>query len=151
MSTNFKRPREDYLSLALDIDRLMRRIHANLHPKAQAVDAEKVGQLGGMILMTIQDLQPVLLRDLSAHLSRDKAQMTRHVQMLERKNLLSRKPSEKDGRKVLIELTDRGNELVKAFQHELSDVIADMLPDADESEIKQFSKMVRRMIAGSSR
>lgn len=150
MSTNFKRPREDYLSLALDIDRLMRRIHANLHPKAQAVDAEKVGQLGGMILMTIQDLEPVLLRDLSAHLSRDKAQMTRHVQMLERKNLLSRKPSEKDGRKVLIELTDRGNELVKAFQHELSDVIAEMLPDADESDIKQFSKMVRKMIAGSS-
>ncbi|MEL8056015.1 MAG: MarR family transcriptional regulator [Pseudomonadota bacterium] len=150
MSTNFKLPREDYLSLALDIDRLMRRIHANLHPKAQAVDAEKVGQLGGVILMTIQDLEPVLLRDLSAHLSRDKAQMTRHVQMLERKHLLSRKPSKGDGRKILIELTDRGNELVKAFQHELSNVIADMLPDADESEIKQFSKMVRRMIAGSS-
>ncbi|MEM7493386.1 MAG: MarR family transcriptional regulator [Pseudomonadota bacterium] len=128
----------------------MRRIHATLHPKAQLVDVEKVGQLGGMILMTIQDMEPVLLRDLSTHLSRDKAQMTRHVQMLERKNLLSRKTSEKDGRKILIELTDRGHELVGAFQSELSKVISEMLPDIDESEIKQFSSVVQRMIAGSS-
>ena len=150
MSTEFERPREAYLSLALNIDRLMRRIHANLHPKAKIVDVEKVGQLGGMILMTIQDMEPVLLRDLSAHLSRDKAQMTRHVQMLERKNLVSRKPSEEDGRKISIELTDSGHQLVEAFQLELSKVISDMLRDNDESEIKQFSRLVQKMIAGSS-
>ncbi|MEO1642739.1 MAG: MarR family transcriptional regulator [Pseudomonadota bacterium] len=124
----------------------MRRIHANLHPKAQAVDSEKVGQLGGMILMTIQDLEPIMLRDLSDHLSRDKAQMARHVQMLERKNLILRTTSKEDGRKILIRLSERGNDLVSSFQRALSEVIEEMLPDTDKAELEQFSSVIRKMI-----
>ena len=41
------------IELALQIDRLMRRIHAELHPRANDFDHEGVGPIGGMLLLTI--------------------------------------------------------------------------------------------------
>ncbi|MEO0816688.1 MAG: MarR family transcriptional regulator [Pseudomonadota bacterium] len=132
------RPLDETLSLAIHIDRLMRLIHAELEPRARRVDEEKVGPLGGMVLMTIEDHAPVPLNTLAALLARDKGQMTRHVQMLERKGLLTREPSAQDGRVVLVRLTPKGSARVDAFRGALASVVGDILDGVESEERGQF-------------
>lgn len=141
---------KDTLALALDIDRFMRRIHANLHPKAQAVDAEKVGPLGGMVLITIAENEPVSMQMLTRQLARDKAQMTRLIQMLERKALLQRVQSSEDGRVSLISLTTRGHTLVSSFQAGLAEVVEDLLEGIDATERRQFSATLRKVLSNKT-
>lgn len=141
---------KDTLALALDIDRFMRRIHANLHPKAQAIDEEKVGPLGGMVLMTIAENEPVSIQKLTRHLARDKAQMTRLIQMLERKALLHRAQSSDDGRVSLISLTARGHTLVAGFQAGLAEVVEDLLEGVGAAERHQFSATLRKVLSNKA-
>ncbi len=98
--------------------------------------------------MTIQDEQPVSVLNLGKRLARDKAQMTRHIQMLERKGLVSRETSNEDRRVALISLTQRGEGLVGAFQTALSEVVEDLLSDVDESERAQLADTIRKMVTG---
>lgn len=130
----------------------MRRIHANVRPKAQAIDIERVGPLGGMILISIGENQPIAIQKLATMLARDKAQMTRHIQMLERRNLVTRTPSPDDGRVTLINLTERGHELVLGFQTAMAEVIEDLLQGVDKAEIEQFSAVLSKaLLSGSAR
>lgn len=137
---------DDTLNLAIHIDRLMRRIHADLAPRARAVDDENVGPLGGMVLMTIEDHEPVSPQALATLLARDKGQMTRHIQMLERRGLLLREASEQDRRVTHIRLTPTGRLRVQAFRDALASVVSDMLGDIDVSERRRFLETLRKLI-----
>ncbi|MEM1151558.1 MAG: MarR family winged helix-turn-helix transcriptional regulator [Pseudomonadota bacterium] len=140
----------DVLELAIHIDRLMRQIHAELEPRARALDEEKVGPLGGMVLMTIEDHAPISLNLLARLLARDKGQMTRHVQMLERRRLLLREPSEQDRRVTHIRLTDKGRDRVGAFRGALADVVGDMFSDVSSDDQIHFLTTLKRLVGALS-
>ncbi|MEL6663111.1 MAG: MarR family transcriptional regulator [Pseudomonadota bacterium] len=136
----------DTLTLALHIDRLMRRIHVELHPKALRVDDAKVGALGGMVLMAIDDAKSVSIQDLAAQLARDKGQMTRYVQSLERKGLVERIDWPGDRRVSHIQLTSGGRDLVMAFRAALTEVVEALLVEVDIAEQAQFLATLQKLI-----
>lgn len=142
-----ERPLSDTLSLAIHIDRLMRRIHADLRPKAMRVDEAKIGPLGGMALMTIEDNAPIAIHDLARLLARDKGQVTRFVQTLERKGLVSRTLDAEDGRVSRLALTARGGSQVAAFRAALAEVVEDMLIDIAADEKTQLLKTLQKLLA----
>ncbi len=137
----------DSLTLALHIDRLMRRIHVDLHPKAVKADDAKVGPLGGMVLMTIEENAPISLQELGKALARDKGQMTRVVQMLESKGLLVRTACPEDRRVWLIRLTDTGQALVAAFRSALAEVVEEMLLCVSQEERTQLLNTLKKLLA----
>ncbi|MEM9168278.1 MAG: MarR family transcriptional regulator [Pseudomonadota bacterium] len=137
---------DDTPALAMHLDRLMRRIHADLRPKAMRVDDANVGPLGGMILMTIEENAPVTVQELARRLARDKGQMTRFVQSLERKSLLVRMENPDDRRVTLIELTQAGEALVAAFRAALAEVVNAMLVDVSRSERAQLLKTLQKLL-----
>ncbi|MEO0962357.1 MAG: MarR family transcriptional regulator [Pseudomonadota bacterium] len=137
---------QNSLSLALDIDRFMRVIHASLHPKAEASDRQKVGPFGGMVLMTIAETEPISIQALTRQLARDKAQMTRIIQLLEQKELLVRKRSSEDGRVSLVSLTDEGQTLVDSFQDALADVVEELLKGVSTEERKRLSATLQKIL-----
>lgn len=130
---------------AILVDRFMRRVHASIHRRAWSVDAERIGPFGGMILMAIADLEPVAAQDLTAHLSRDKSQMTRAVRTLETRGLVQRARSETDGRVTLLTLTDKGHAQVAAFRDVLSDAIETLLTPLDPAERTAFIQTLARL------
>lgn len=138
-------PLKKTLALALDIDRFMRLIHTNLHPKAEVVDHEKIGPFGGMVLMTIAEHEPLSIQALTRQLARDKAQMTRIIQLLERKSLLHRTQSSEDGRVSMVSLTDKGHALVVGFQDALAEVVEDLLSGIKAEERKRFSATLQKI------
>ncbi|MEM9855045.1 MAG: MarR family transcriptional regulator [Pseudomonadota bacterium] len=129
---------QDIQLLARRLDRLMRRLNAALHPRAQAMDKEKVGALGGMVLMELADRGPLPLAVLSAEMGRDKSQMTRLVQMLEGKGHVARSADAKDRRVSLIALTPRGEAFVRDVEMILGEVLEEILSPLGEAERRAF-------------
>ncbi len=141
---------KDNLALAVNIDRFMRLIHSNLHPKASVVDRDNVGPFGGMVLMTIADQQPIAIQQLTHYLGRDKSQMTRLLRTLEDKKLLRREQSEIDARVSLVSLTKRGEQLVGAFQSELTDVIEELTVELTATQRDQLSKLIQKVLQSAA-
>ena len=126
-------------------DRFVRRIHSKLHPRAFAVDKEKVGQLGGLILMALAELEPVPIQSLVSHMARDKSQMTRAIKSLETKGLIERVVFPDDRRVCLLQLTSKGHSLVKVFTSLLGDVITELLEPLSNNEKEQLLKLLRKI------
>lgn len=124
--------------IAKNMDRLMRRIDAATHKRASALDTDKVGQLGGLVLLAIAELHPVTMQDLVRQVGRDKSQMTRLVQMMETKGMIARTPSPKDGRVTVLHPTEKGCAFVGTIRALMSDVMDEVLapmPARDRAEL----------------
>lgn len=142
MSTNCG-PSGDELARALD--RLMRRVEAGVHLRASAIDADRIGPLGGMVLLTLADLGAVPVQTLVAMSGRDKSQITRLVQMLEGKGAVTRRRSAEDGRISLIALSDKGTRMVADLRRIMASVVDEMLAPLPEAERAALARTIMRL------
>ena len=130
--------------IALLVDRLMRRTHAGLNAKSKTFDTEKVGPGGGMILLSIADLEPAPIHDLVEELARDKSQITRAVQSLERKGLIARETASDDARVSILKLTPKGRAFVQRLRSVLAETIGELLGDLSRSDRKALKDLLSR-------
>ena len=100
------------IDIARLVDRFMRRIHASLNAKASEFDRHRIGPNGGIILLTLAEIEPARIQELVRRMSRDKSQMTRGVQALESKGLIERRAFPDDARVCLLALTPEGRATV---------------------------------------
>ncbi len=152
MSTNIKahdrtQERSGATALALQIDRLMRLIHADIHPQAECFDTENVGPLGGMVLLTIAESEPIPIQSVVRRLGRDKSQMSRLINTLERKELLIKQPSPDDARVTLLKLAPRGQDQLQRIQTVLSSVIGNLFAPLSEKERTQFTALLTKVLS----
>ncbi|MEO0327760.1 MAG: MarR family transcriptional regulator [Pseudomonadota bacterium] len=127
------------IELALLFDRFMRKIHFALQAKAHEFDREDVGPLGGIVLLTLEELGCVRMQDLTDRMARDKSQMTRTIRSLETKGLVKRDASSMDARVSMVSLTQEGDGVVEDLKHVLGETIDELLARLDEPE-KQMLK-----------
>ena len=133
------------IEIALLVDRMVRRIHAGLHQRAVVFDTDRIGPMGGMILLTIADIEPAPVQELVRHMARDKSQMTRAVQTLEHKGLVDRIQSDTDARVSLLSLTTKGQRTVKLIRKNLAEVIDEVLaplPPDKKNALKDLLQQV---------
>ena len=135
------------LALALDLDRLIRWLDCSMRPRMSAADHVGVGPFGAMVLASIADLEPIPLQALSHHLDRDKAQITRTVQMLERESLVTKERSTDDGRVWLASLTPDGHRLAAAFQAALAEIVSELFGELDEPDRKHFARILAKIVS----
>jgi len=133
----------DSYEIAKNMDRLMRRIDAALHKRAAALDTDKIGQLGGLVLLAIAELHPVTMQDLVRHVGRDKSQMTRLVQMMEMKGVIARTPSPTDGRVTLLHPTEKGCAFVGTIRTLMSEVIDEVLAPLPARDRAALDRILR--------
>ncbi|MEO0872309.1 MAG: MarR family transcriptional regulator [Pseudomonadota bacterium] len=132
----------DAYELATQIDRLMRRMNAGVAARAPLFDPERIGPIGGMILLTIADMQPVPLQRVADAMARDKAQLSRMISNLERRGLITRAPCEEDKRSLLLSLTDKGEAFVLEIKRTLSEVLGAILEPLDAHEQAQLMALL---------
>lgn len=87
--------------------------------------------------------------DLSCGMVVDAGGMTRMIDRLEEKDLIKRTRSKEDRRVVLIELTDKGRQLVDKLVPIVCDAMNHHLRGFSATEIAQFKDFLRRMIANT--
>jgi len=137
----------DTATLAMNIDRLMRRVHSQLHPKAGEFDKHRVGPVGGMVLLSIAEEAPVDAQTVCALLGRDKSQISRLLKRFESEGLIERHQRQSDGRSSLLTLTDAGNLQVRMIQEALTSTIGDILGSLSIQEQETLSKILVKVLA----
>lgn len=136
----------DEASLALQIDRMMRRFHSDLHPRAQSIDEEKIGPIGGMILLVISETSPITAQAISTTLGRDKSQVSRIVSLLIKKGLLETVTAQSDARRTELYLSEKGALQVAAFNGAMVEATKALLGHLSASEIDQFSDLLSKIL-----
>lgn len=115
------------IDLAFHLDRFVRHLHVTLHTKAKDFDPDRVGPGGAMILLSLSDMGTAGLNELTRRLARDKSQMTRAIQMLEGKGMVTRQQSPDDARVSLVALTEKGQALVDTHHRVLAETLDELL------------------------
>lgn len=136
----------DKAMLALQMDRLMRRFHSEMHPRAQRVDAEKVGPIGGMILFVLSEQRAMTAGAIGDTLGRDKSQISRVVRLLIQKGLLEKTTDERDARVSRLSLSDKGALQVAAFNGALVETTKNVLAPLNADDIAQFSALLEKIL-----
>ncbi|MEO1404962.1 MAG: MarR family transcriptional regulator [Pseudomonadota bacterium] len=140
----------DTASLALKIDRLMRRIHAELHPRAQMFDEHGVGPIGGMLLLAIGESEPVDMKTIVRALGRDKSQVSRLVQTLDSKGLITKTQSAEDGRAATLSLTPDGRAQLTRIQDALTGVIEELFRPVTQDQRTVFANLLDQILGVDS-
>lgn len=136
----------DSAALAQSFDRVVRRIEARLTKNAAAFDHEKVGPLGGMVLLTLDEIAPSRIQVLVTRLSRDKSQMTRLLSLLESKGLVARAPCPNDARSTLVDLTDLGRRRVAQLKEGVTEAVTDVLRPLEPEERAALADILGKLV-----
>ncbi len=134
----------DPYELAYQIDRLMRRMNAGLEARAPIFDTERIGPIGGMVLLTLADIQPVPMQRIVEVMARDKAQISRILAMLERRDLISKSANKDDARSSLLSLTDKGAGFVEQIKATLDTVLSGILEPLSAEEQTQLLTLLAK-------
>lgn len=135
----------DPFELAFEVDRLMRRMNAGIEARAPSFDTERIGPIGGMILLSISEVQPVAMQEIARMMARNKGQLSRTISVLERRGLVARSPNEQDQRSTLVTLTKQGEQMVGAIKTNLDEVLADLLTPLSPAERDQLLLLLKKL------
>ncbi len=133
------------VNIAILVDRFMRRIHGGLNARAAEFDTENVGPGGGMILMTLADVEPAPVQLVARLMARDKSQMTRAIKSLEKKGLIDRSDDLSDARVSVLRLTAKGRRAVSRIQGALTTVIGEILNPLETQEQRKLEELLSRV------
>lgn len=71
--------------------------------------------------------------------------MTNRIDQLEKRGLVSRKPDVKDGRSIIVSITEEGKFLVDTAFQELLKIEADLLDDLSTSQRTELARILRAL------
>ena len=134
----------DPYELAYQIDRLMRRMNAGLEARAPIFDTDRIGPIGGMVLLTLADIQPAPMQRIVEVMARDKAQISRTLAMLERRELIAKSANTEDARSSLLSLTDKGAGFVEQIKATLDTVLSEILEPLSAQEQTQLLALLAK-------
>jgi DNA-binding MarR family transcriptional regulator len=129
---------------------LMFGLRAQLHDTMRAQAAAGEQELAPMEARVLQHLarHPGWTQgELVAHSRRDKAQVTRLIQQLEARGLLTREPDAQDRRKLRLHLTAAGLAAQHGLQAQRKRLAARLVADLQADELNQLGNLLARMRA----
>lgn len=132
--------------LAMLVDQFMRRIHFGLQERAASFDTHAVGQSGGIVLMTLAEMEKPALSELTKRVARDKSQMTRTVRSLEAKGLVAREACPEDARITLVSLTPQGESVVNELMEAVAGVVDGILEPIASSDKQMLQSLLMRAL-----
>ncbi|MNE37372.1 Transcriptional regulator SlyA [compost metagenome] len=84
-------------------------------------------------------------QDLQKELNIDNAAITRHLQQLEAKEMITRRKKESDNRVTLVRLTEYGRQKINTFEEEKKRFVNTMLEGVQVEERKLLLDLLNRM------
>lgn len=132
-------------SLAHELDRVMRKIDAQMHKSMPAVDTGRIGPMGALLLMQLESLQPCNIQVLATAMGRDNSQLTRLTRDLEAKGVIKRETSAEDRRATLLSLTDDGRRFLSEAKSVLSAVVNEVATGLTDKEADTLIVLLRKL------
>jgi DNA-binding MarR family transcriptional regulator len=97
------------------------------------------------LLGILRDRQPGML-ELGTYLGLDKSSMTGLVSRAEKRGLVERSPSPRDGRAVLVALTPAGRRLVEHGEAEIGRRVTELTKRLNATQRKQFTQLASVLV-----
>ena len=98
-----------------------------------------------LVLDILWDNQPLSQQKIADMIQKDKNSVTKIIDSLEKKTLVSRMVDKKDRRINIIELTKEGRDLEKIATEVAIKFMNDTIQDIDERDLDSFVKVMRQM------
>ena len=96
------------------------------------------------LLARLDELGATRLSALAAGMCLDLSTVSRQVPALEREGWVDRTRDPQDHRAQLLQLTDAGRDMLQTIRRSRADVLAQLLPDWSESELRHFADQLTR-------
>jgi DNA-binding MarR family transcriptional regulator len=106
---------------------------------------EDVSFVQWVILMNLRDGLRLTAAELSQHLCHDSGALTRVIDQMEERGLISRERSTADRRMVTLQLTAEGNKVIATFLPRIIDLYNGLLTDFTPEETEAFISMLTRL------
>lgn len=126
------------------IGQARQRLYTQLDKALLAQAGVTAAQAGALFFLTQND--GCLLMALSRGLLLDKSAITRLVERLEKKALIARRPCDRDGRAVRVDLTPAGRQAAKACLTTVRAYNDRIKESFAEAEIRSFSRILQTVI-----
>lgn len=123
---------------------MQRLMHANFH---RAFEELKIAPSQLQLLMFIENMQPVSLKDLAAKMYLTPGAITQLVEGLVQQGYIERKPSEQDRRVICVAMTSEGTKKTAALQERKHEMFAKVVSELDDNELALFLRIQQKMLA----
>lgn len=98
-----------------------------------------------VLLDTLNNTDELSQKEISEQSFKDAATISRIIDKLEKKNLVTRKSEQKDRRKTTIKLTEKGKETVQTCQHEIDLLRQHSWQNLTEEDYENFQRIMNQV------
>lgn len=138
---NITKEQKDGLGLYIKLMRATNRLTGKIHRHLRE-DNLTVSQFG--VLEALYHLGPLSQGDLVEKILKSNANLTTVVDSLEKKKLVRRMKSERDGRRVNVELTAKGSRLICVVFPRHAEIVEKTLAFLTDEEKNQLTEIMRK-------
>ena len=114
--------------------------------KLKQYDLDEINPAQGRILFVLWHSDGISIRELAKKTSLEKSTLTSMLDRLEEAGYLSRVPSKRDRRKILIELTEKDRVLREAYAQVSAEMTELFYHGFTTAEIDEFEEYLRRIL-----
>ncbi|MEM9048565.1 MAG: MarR family transcriptional regulator [Pseudomonadota bacterium] len=134
--------------LVEQLDRLMRKVDAEMHRLMQSVDDADIGPLGTITLQRLSRIAPTPAHALVEAMGRDASQVSRVIGRLEARQLVSKTMHPADKRLSILTLTETGKAHVDKVDATLETIVAGVFEPLSQDEHAQLLTMLKKLTRG---
>ncbi len=125
---------------------LISQAHADIRPQVEALfEREDVSFSQWRVLMCLRDGLASTCADISRELSHDKGSMTRLIDQLEERGLLTRRRDAEDRRVVFLDMTPAGRAAVNTLIPKVVTYFNALLANFSPQEVKVLTELLTRL------
>jgi MarR family transcriptional regulator, transcriptional regulator for hemolysin len=104
-----------------------------------------------LVLKTIMDQPDISQNEIAEFIFKDKASVTRIIDLLIKKGMLKRSPSEENRRRVILTITKAGKEVIDEILPTIRGNRKNALTNCDEEELKAMNTVLMKIIKNCSK
>ena len=135
----------DNQQIAHEIDRVMRKIDAQMHRRMPAVDEGRIGPMGALLLMQLESMEPCSIQAVATAIGRDNSQLTRLIRSLEKKGVLRVERNETDRRSKTLTLTAEGRHFLLHAKKTLAEVVEAIVEPLDATDKRSLLAILGKL------
>lgn len=97
------------------------------------------------VLKRLNEVDNITQKELSERSEKDQATLTKILDLLEKRELVARKPNPADRRSYLIDITDNGKGLTEELIPLVENIFANLIGDISKEQLGQYIDVLNRL------
>lgn len=108
---------------------------------------EKLGKQQSNVILMIGTMGEMIPSYLGLCMDTDRSSLSRMIDSMEKKGIVNRRTDIEDRRKVMISLTEKGEEYYEILKRKMEEALASIICLLDEQDIKEYKACIKKEIS----